>query len=859
MEVNCADLSTFLTQKRIKKVSKYILDHLKEENCYSRIISESQLSFVIPILTSSLESGSDAQLIDDSLEVVCQWMLKFAPGKENSLRNKYIRYILEKLLSFCRKNNNFERSKKIIAALKRIVLEPPCFFENSTWDMIILLLPLFAETCSVKKQNEKLSFLSFKAYICAGELSENSKKLLINSPVSMAWRRFIGDMIAATVSPKWCRPSYFTKGVWSEEKPVSNEYIRVILESAMKKNMDDSMRRLCFYGLAVSLSTSSYNLIKFNYPIDTQLSVFATVLFPLSQIESDYFPIVFDFFANGSMCDQSKWMNVLKTEILVELRRKDSDPMSLISGMSTLFVSRSDFCLQFCNDMINAIQNEQKPPIDVEKWSTLCLTLAELSISMNNSNSALSSLSELCLSRIPVGVSVLTQLFIALVNKSPDQLAQIQSFCTDFRNPIWLLYEAYSPHFSQSIVTVQSIETRVAQQTQFQPQKNLFMLLLLLIETIGTIESLRSNTVFMLYVNDSISKCFNEFPYLKGLLLNLISTPIQHQLSYYDLKGHLDKPMMYIRYNNSIITATYEEDETAIVISRNLYSMSAYNLRPSRPVQVIEETSSPIEAKSSKFTPYHPEKLSKTKHNTFSFLTSLGLFTYDNKNSLSILEDNEVSIIKDFEGHLGKYIIPVTIIRISNHEVSDLINNHRTSSKFNTFTSLLGKFKKEFSFKGKISKFPVPYFDTVLFRIAYLSPSFFCEKDRTDIDLSKNSILVVFNESPSQLMPKHKLLQNYDIVISFTQISPCLFNMWVLKKPSDYNLPQPICGPRIICSSNIGVELSFIVFVFQSLNVSSFVKYREDFHRGVFKNFKTDDGIELLSNVLKRLSNNIAV
>ena len=859
-------LSTFVTKDRLKQVSDFVTHNLESENFTKQISTENQFLFIFPILISSLESQDDA-LVNRTIDIFCKWLLVKAPGANNEIRNKYLRFSLIHLKDFCSNEKYLKRIDDIANALSVVVLNPPCEYEKETWVLLMKILPIFAENGNKCKSSVVLWDLSMKVFVTSGLINDDTLKLLNERPNdNKSWQKFVGDIIVSLVIPQFSHPYYFTQGVWGVENPVPIDFLQQILDSLLNHfELTDDLRRICFFGVIDSILQSAKELIRFEYPIEDIIAPYADVIFPLERIGVENCKNLFDFFALGKLPMGSEWFSVFSSAIKVEFLRVDeNDAMILLCGMIKLISKRPEFFLDLVPDLLACFQRFSKesnttsvPKEMINEWSHLCSSINELNQCFHYDT--IDTLLSILIKKVPLELSIYERFLISFSSKSYQEYKQEHNLCHDFNHPQWLLYEAFAPHFSSSLARIHLIDSRIAQFTMF-PENYQYLLLLMLIESLTYAKDLRKDPKFLQRVITVCDKTQNKFSYLSGYLRNLVYTPTQYQLSYDDLEEELKKESQKIRYNGGIASASFEADGCSVLILRNKFSMNGFRMSPSQNIKnepvILPPPTHPSSGSVNDppiFQPFHPLD-SHRSLDTFSVLASFGLFTSDNKNKLEILSNDDLSKLERYEKIMGPKNICVSVARISIKQCNSLFGAKASSPKFNNFMKQIGNFRYLRDLGSDIElSLPVPTFDTALYRFSFISQLHFQNpNEEVEKFLSDQKILIIFSEG-GRVEENHKLLDGFELVINISLCSDKLYYMNVIKAPEAMQLPFIANEPRLSFAENLTNEIGFILFIYASLQVNNLfvcerIKFLNDSH--LFSNNSAPtDGINFLSQL----------
>lgn len=838
METYDLQLNSFVPEENFLPLTEYIIGCLQDKQYLEQIVTESQFDFIFPIFITifrDLPKDKYRKLIDNTVSIFCNWLLKVVPGNSPQLRNKILRASLSIIKEYCKLTENTSHLLSIAHVLQTTVLSPPCEYEDQTWLFLMRILPDFINHNTENNEATEIIWnLSMQIFVSSGLFNPETIKILKSRPDNLAFQLFVGDIVLSLIIPQYCHPKYFEQGQWNSQNPVNTQYISNILDVLYSQENNQISRKTLFYGVCRSLLRTRKGLISFEYPIEDILAPFADAIFPLEKVEPINYSVIFDFFAFGYIPQNSDWMSVLDSAIRTEISRaKPYDILLMLSGMTNFIAKRPQFFIDLIPDFIVALNNSNIKLENnlIDQIYHICTSLNEISQLQTNTNVA--SLINLCRTIIKNDGPNYSKVFNAMTLGNFELFESELSAFENSTESNWLLYEGFAPRFSQNLATPESIETRLAQLSSFR-ESNLHLYLLFLIEVLASSNSIQHNQDLLLKIYNEIDEKAKNSPknkFLVGFLLNLIAIPIKYQLSGSDLQKELERSSQKVRFNAGIASATIAPDGSyAYLIVRNRYSMSAFKMTPSQPssiepVELPHPTNPPPNAPTASFKPFIREESSRPP-DTFSILASLGLFTANNKNKLEVLtgSNNDV-LLQAYERTVGPKIVNVAVCRLSPKYCNNLFEANKSTTALNGFFSDLGNFR-EVKIDNDVSALPVPSYDTALFRFNFISTFHFNTDIKNNL-LSEVKCAIIFTEG-GRLMLDNSVLARFNVVIEVMKSSEELYSMRIVKIPDAVPIPFVKNKCRLVLRSNIAHEIAFILFLYESSDIATnFVDERE--------------------------------
>ncbi|EAY12352.1 hypothetical protein TVAG_245840 [Trichomonas vaginalis G3] len=843
-----------------------IIGFLDDDQYWDKIMTESQFEFLFPIFRLIFKNCNNEKytnIVGQTVSIFCRWLLRTAPGETIEIRNKILRACLTSIQEYCETSKNISHIQLVANVLETVVLTPPCEYEDETWILLMELLPKFIDFDQKSPISLKIWTLSMQIFVTSGLITPRTIEIMKSRPDNLAFQILLGDITLSLIIPQYCHPRYFTQGKWTEETPVTAEFITRISDAILSDNQSPNFRQQIFYGICVSITRARRGIISFEYQIEDILPSFADTIFPLDKINPSYYGIIFDFFASGKLSPTSDWFSVLKTAIRNQISKiSPLDVLIMMAGMSNLISHRPELFIDLIPDMIISIKDAdlQIPAEYLNIILHICTSLNELG--QLQDNNIATSLVNVIRSKKPYESPIYSKIFNAMTIRNFENLQNELSFLENSKTMQWLLYEGFAPHFSQNLVTIQSVETRIAQFSKFK-DSDPAIFLLYLIEVLSLSTNLQHNQDLKLKIFSvadrvkNIDSCY----FLAGFLQNLVAIPIKYQLSAMDVQKEIEKSSLKVRFNSGIASSSFAPDGTAFLIIRNQFSMSAFRVSPTQPstvepVELPVPTNPPKSSGTANFKPFIREDSSRPP-DTFSILASLGLFTANNKNRLEIFPDTELNDLQNYEKLIGPKVLNIPVCRLSQKYCNDIFEADKSTSGFNNFLTDLENFRNCKVGKN-LSNLPVPSYDTALFRFNFVSTFHYPENQKEVIieQLLKSKCIVVFSEGGS-LTLYNKRFDGFDVVINVAKVSSDLYSMEVLKVPERVNMPFEPGMKRLVVKSNLSHEIALIFYLYVSTDIEKFYVNERLEMSGHGKLFSTNsassDGLELLNQLFSQM------
>ncbi|OHT00765.1 hypothetical protein TRFO_32452 [Tritrichomonas foetus] len=867
----------FLMPDAALNVIHTVIDGLENEEIANSLKTGSQIEWVLPILLYALDNG-DSSLTLKVFNIFKNWSFSQAPGDSLSNRNKYLRLVINSVFNVCYRHQDYIPLYKITEILERIIFTPPIEYEEETWYLLMNLLPQFSQFKGSDTSKNTLRQLSIDIFACSGLETKQSLQLLNLHKIDEFWEIFVGNLMSGSITPNIVKYLPFYSGVWNQANPMTPEFSDTLLNTLLKRELTIDVRRHCYFGIIKSLTKSKVGLFRFLIPVDTVLSIFADTIFPFTEVEEKSFRYIFELFTYGKIEDNSKWMRILFNSIRKEFYKIiPNRSKQLIESFSNILFKKPRFFVSLTGDIINAILSINDIILDSAEWILLCSNLAEIySCDLFNGDRS-RELFNLLYHKIDILSDPISAVYISLVTGRTDFSNKVASIVGNSFSVLLLLIYGFTAHISPDIVSENLIITLI----EHVPQEAIRYILLMMIEVIDIIERGHKNEKCCLCIHDYARKQISE-NFLRNVLLNLITSPIHLQLEKADLDDILITQRDYFRFNSTIISSNFDDDENAVIVCRNQYSMSAYRLSPinenlnskflegedfnNQKNDILKNTKKQksdknenIEEKPVKctFTPYKPRSPPTKKRDTFYFLSALGLFTDSNSFQIAPLDESCMEDLGIYEKRVGRRKFHISLARI-NCTSKGLFDHSSSSDAFNTFTAKLGPFIQNYELKnGKQSSYPVPYFDSILFRFIYFSRYHF--NGDSNVGLEETNGLVLFNENGSDIVYDEELFQNWPVVITVSNVCDDLYSIHILKFSGSLRPPLDFGRQRLLAADHIGYTIGFILYLYVCSNIDElYINETEGFihNSKLFKYIAPVDGLELLSQVFKNNSIN---
>ncbi|KAH0786386.1 hypothetical protein GPJ56_009772 [Histomonas meleagridis] len=706
------------------------------------------------------------------------------------------------------------------------------------------ILPKFASFAADGK--EKILELSMNIFLCSGLNTSDALKLLSEKPIDKYWENFVGTLFAiATLTGKHTN-KIAESGVWSKEKPAPKEFVLLLLKTMLTREITKEVRCHCLLSIIRSLQTIRIGLFRFLIPVDPLLNSFGDAVFPFDYMLPEYYKELFELFGQGKLVPDSKWIGIFANSIRKELlKNRPEHVTSIIVFLSHIVYSRPEFVLSLVGDLISAIGSIGDLNFSSDGMDLVCCNLCELLSVPNLEVEGKVEMFQLIYSKIlQHSLSSYNLLYITLLTKKENYKKIFSEILGRRYNPEIVLLFGFASHMFPSFVS-SNVISKIIEKSTSEMHK---YLTLSLIEILAYVETVRKDEQCIVSINDYLHNLENSL--LRDQLANFVASPLRYQLNASDIEDILPRQRDYFKFNSTIVSSEFIDDERAIVVCRNKLSMSAYHLSPipGMPSKVDEPSPLPLTpSENNPFIPYTPVEVHTRKRDTFYLLSAFGLFTQSNQYNITPLDENSIEQLKVYEANLGRkqYVISLTRLTSSSTE---LFGEKSSSTAFNEFTSKLGHFlQKPPDINGLTPTFSIPFYDTALFRFLYCSKLHFQE----EFDPTKSFALIIFNESPAEVYYENHDFTNWHIVITIKKVMEGLYSMKVLKYISSIKAPFCNSVPRLVSSNNLSDEIAFILYSYVVSNIKTlYIKeYEENNNQSLFKSNLEFNGIELLSQI----------
>ncbi|KAH0797490.1 uncharacterized protein GO595_009811 [Histomonas meleagridis] len=790
------------------------------------------------------------------------WLSGKINFKENeSLLNKYFQKSIIALVAELQAGKDISLTR-LANYLAYFIYTPPFKFEEKIWVFLIKMLPLLSNYTSPAKND--LHELSYYAFLSSGIQDPVSLKLILKLPIDHCWEDFVGHLLSFGLFLRSVSNKLFETGIWTKNNPFNKRHADLLLSCILKRDLTQDIRSHCFFGLCRVLLHSYIGIFDFRISVDSLLSSFGSSIFPLDHILPERYIEIFDLFGVGSLETNSKWLKIFSGSIRKELHKnRPASTTNIIRYISRIIYSRPTFSLSFAGDCITAVHETNDIDFTSKDIALLCCSLAEV---MNNTSVEVEGKKEffkmIYSQMIKNCTDLYTKLFITLITKigslNPIMLDLILS---EF-SPETILLTGFSSHFYQSVTTDSMLSSLIDKI----PNELKNYLTLAIVEVLGNNEMIRKDSYIMIKINEFAQKLERDSIY-KKLLLNMISVPNQYQMNINEIKDILNGQKDFYQLNSSIISSNFIDNDNAVFVFRNLFTISVFKLSPitnnnnnenieSSDDNNKEDVKPPFAA--SKNNPFYQYKYNQNnlrKKDTFYLLASLGLFSEANEHNIYPLDEKATKKVKEFELNIGKKQFDIILTRVKSKS-KNLFDAKKPSNSFNKFTKKLGNFLITAKTKnGIVPIYNVPFYDTALFRFVYFSKYHFDKKNVDDfMNDKKNSFaLIIFNDSKSELRRDNEEYKKFKVVIEVSLVIGDLYSISVLRFDNEVKVPFIGEKPRLISSENLANEIAFVLYVYVSSNIETL--YFNDLENFIQSNklFTAEpkvDGIDLLAKVV---------
>ena len=822
------------------KTKTKIFELLEKED--ARPLDQLRSDSLCDALTASLKSD-DGQFVGTAVAMIEKWILRIC-REEATLET-----VLSGVLGACPREKAKNLMDSVYKVISSFVMKPPFEFSERLWLFLMDSLGELADVDAEEEVKFNVQRLAMDVFVCAGLKTDAALEKLRNRKLTRGWQAFVGDLMAQTVSSNIVShlSDVMKCGVWSESRMMPDELKEVFLKAVLDREVTLEVRRSCFYGLIRTLTTCRLGLFSFEVPVESLLGSFGDTIFPFEQVLTDDIPLVFRMFAKGKVADDSKWLRGFMGALAKELGGKAPERIAgIIDGIAWMMARHPDFGLQLAPSIATAIETVT---VSVN-CPLICANLAAIFACDKFSDPNKDKLFAMCFNRLVSEQHMKEALYLSMFTKDvylftqslTDAIKQKQRFALHF-----LAFACYfAPEFSFQDMLINLMADKSPKSSE--------MVLLAMIEVLGISKTIRSQPDMLMYIHD-YSRQIQSSPFLRNVLLNLITSPIHLQLDSCDLEDILPRQRDYFRFNSTIISSEFNDDDHAIVVCRNPYSMSAFRLSPvvaedseKRPDQAnyVEE----VPDEDSPFVPYKPSMQPTRKRDTFFLLASLGLFTATNQFRVTPLSDAYKDELKEYEARAGRKRFEIAMTRLSAAS-EDLFDTVTSTTEFNTFTSKLGNVMKKYNSNGKCASHPVPYFDTVLFRFVYVSRMHLGGIPVTDTNFENDIALLIFNETGAEIAPSEKY-SKWPVVIAVSPVHPNWYTLQIVKWDCDAALPIDPTFTRAVDRDHISVEIAFMLYIYVVEHIDALYVSEADAFMERSKLFSYEapqDGLELLAQV----------
>ncbi|KAH0794072.1 hypothetical protein GPJ56_001950 [Histomonas meleagridis] len=792
--------------------------------------------------------NSNEALLLKSIESIKMWFTgKVTYGNSDSVRNEYLRKTIQAIFAEVSGKGRISVTE-VSELFSRIIYSPPFPLEPSTWDLLMRILPKFVTFAGKGKQ--KMLELSMHVFLCSGLQTPKALQLLSEKPIDKYWEDFVGILFSIAIFKTPGTNGLYASGVWSRENPAPKEFALLLLKTMLNREMTQDVRSHCLFSIIRSFQTAQVGLFRFLMPIDTILSSFGDAVFPFDHLLPEFYKDLFDLFGQGKAIPGSKWLQIFANSIRKELlKNRPASVTNIIRYFSHVIFSRPEFVLTFSGDSISAIGTTSDIDFTSLEMDLLCCNLCEL-LNLNYFNNyGKKEFFQLMFSKIiHESSNYYHLLYITLFTKHSDYQSVFVNLLTRQHSPEIILLLGFAAHVFPSFVTPNLISHLIE---KVSPEMYTF-LALMLIEILTYVEAIRKDEQCISIINDFVHNL--EDSLLRQQLQNIIAFPLRYQLNASDIEAILPRQKDYYRFNSTIISSEFIDDENAIIVCRNRLSMSAYRLSPipNAPLRIDEPSPLSISPSADNpFTPYKPIAQRTRKRDTFYLLSAFGLFTQSNQYNITPLDNASIAQLKDYEQSIGRMQYVISMTRLTSNS-NELFCEKSSSDGFNEFISNLGHFlRKQPAVNGLVPTFSVSYYDTALFRFLYCSKLHFDKATAERFDPTNSFALVIFNESPAEVYSENPDFSEWNLVISVRKVMENLYSMNVLKCNS--SLKAPFCNnfPRLVAACNLADEVAFVLYSYIVSNIRTLYirEFEENRDGSLFKAHSDYNGIELLSKI----------
>ena len=824
--------------KEMLKLIPMILEILERESACP--IEEGQTKSLQSLLISAMNSDN-MDLNSKAVLMIDKWILKVC-SNESILKTTFTDMCLR-----CQNNPNPSILEPVCNSLSHFVLHPPFKFSNEMWMFLIDNLDQFAQIECDEEHRYFLERLSLEIFLLSGLETPESLEKLKNRKMTPGWESFVGDLLGSSFSSNiFCRMNILSNsGVWTQKGQIPADFKALLLKTLLPEDKKTKLdvRRHCFYGLIRTLTDSRIGLFSFEIPIEALLGSFGDTIFPLEQVLTKDLPLVFRLFENGKIDKDSQWMTCFYGSIAKELGRKIPERIAaIITGIATLMVKTPEFCLKLASPIAGAIEAVTVPA----NWSLLCANLSAICHADSVIDQNKDKLLRLCFNKLLSEKSTIEAVYLSMLMGDADSFLQTLREAVAQKNASALHCLAFACYFSLDLGVKDILISILTDKSPTSSQT----VLLAMIELMGISKSVRSQNDIVMYIHN-YSVQTQSTPLLWNILRNLIKSPSRMQLDSTDLEEILPRQRDYFRFKSTIISSEFIDDDNAVVVCRNPYSMSAFRLSP---VATDDAGQEKVEGEvpddeDNPFIPYKPSLLPRRKRDTFFLLTSLGLFSAKNEFHVTPLSESYKSEIEEYEARAGRKRFEIAMTRLS-PATKDIFEANTITTEFNTFTSKLGRFTTKYKCNGKSISNPVPYFDTVLFRFVYVS-RMHVDMPVTETNFHNDIALLIFNETGASIAPSDAY-SSWPVVISVSPVTTNYYSLQIVKWDCSAALPINHKFTRAVSGDRLSVEIAFMIYIYVATNVDSLYVRDMNAFLETSKLFSCDapsDGLELLAQV----------